>query len=137
MPNTEYKLIIESKFRRETSNFKANFDASDVDRSSNDPVLIKYIEKNLKPEELLGVVVTTETSDASVSSTVSAVQKFVEEGCPMYEMTCVDIPIPPIYYIPSTGALSLIGPYAESEEGGETGEAIFVNPGVPEGNSAL
>ena len=133
-------LVIDSKFRRETNNFKVNFDASSVNLASGTPVpvLIKYIEKNLKPEELLGIIVTTETSNTNMSSAVAAVQKIVEEGVPdVYIMGCADNTIPFIYYVPSTGALSLIGPYAEEEESVVIDEAVFVNPGVPGENSVL
>ena len=108
-------MVIDSKFRRETSNFKVNFDASSVDPRPGTPVLIKHIEKNLKPEEFLGVVVTSETSEGGTTSAVAGVQANVHEGLLIYAMECETA----LFYVPSTGALSLNAPYVEEEEGGD------------------
>lgn len=123
----EKKVIIDSKFRRETSNFKVNFDASSVDPESEAPVLIKYIEKNLKPEEFLGLV-TSLTQSAPNQPTeidteiIIAVKTIIEptDDFVFYELTAMSRS-EWLFYIPSTGALSLNGPYVEEET---TGRAI-------------
>lgn len=122
---TTKKLVIDSKFRRETSNFKVNFDASSVDPESEAPVLIKYIEKNLKPEELLGLVVSTTMSAQGYSavldaSTIISVKR-VGADFGYYELDTMDKLDGFLFYVPSTGALSLNGPYVEEET---TGRAI-------------
>lgn len=117
-------IIIDSKFRRETSNFKVNFDASSVDRGSETPVLIKYIEKNLKPEELLGVITSVPGPRAPLICSIAAVGVDAETGAYTLELS-VSFGME-FYYVPSTGALSLNGPYVETEENTADDEGLPV-----------
>lgn len=115
------KFIIDSKFRRETSNFKVNFDASSVEPSTETPVLIKHIEKNLKPEEFLGMVVTFANETGLINVVMG------NEHVNAY--TLVTSTRQYLYYVPSTGALSLNAPYVEEEEGEDDDQGGF-NPGT-------
>lgn len=113
----EAKLVIDSKFRRETNNFKVNFDVSSADATSQAPVLIKYIEKNLKLEELLGLVVAA----PNLTYVITAAELAKPWA---YKLGQSNVPIT-IFYVPSTGALSLKGPYVEEEEGGDDGGRVI------------
>lgn len=119
----ERKLIVDSKFRRETSNFKVIFDASNVDLASEDPVLIKYIEKNLKPEELLGLVTSFTQSTPNQPTEIDtdiiiAVEATIDptDNFEWYALSTMTRSAW-LFYVPSTGALSLNRPYVEEEEG--------------------
>ena len=133
MPDANDKATynIDSKFRRETSNFKIDF-ATKFENADEDPdpVLIKYIEKNLTLEDLLGTVVRRDVYDEGDSEpitivwVVAFVSKSFDNDRFVYLLSGGNQSMEYcLYYIPSTGALSLYGPYdgGASEDGGGGG----------------
>ena len=114
MPNT---LTIDSKFRRETSNFKINIAVGEDDVSDLEPFVIKYIEKDLKPEELVGLVISLKNPpffSASMVTDVSAEPAGLEEDSPITYRLALMVG-PPFFYIPSTGALCFGAPIVDGE----------------------
>ena len=115
-------FIIDSKFRRETNNFKLNRIIT-TEGSISGPVLLKKIDPGLKPEDFLGVVVSArmfapgEGEAATVVGTISGVQ--TQTIGLMMVATCGGMELVELYYNPANGILS-VGDYITEEPTDET-----------------
>lgn len=107
-----------SKLRRETSNFKVDFYASgdDLPSDPSKPLLLKRIDKKLKPEELIGLVIRARVTRPGgelidVTAPVCSVELLGDEGATWYVLYSYDPsgsnPANTVSYIPSTGSLYL------------------------------
>ena len=110
---------INSKFRRETSNFVIKFNVSEDDMG--DSILLKKLQPGLSPEDFIGLCVylkvdgaSAEDLDDEVQMITSVIVKKDQETNNPYAYVVTDIGFSDMYYIVDTGEFYL-GSYPDGE----------------------
>lgn len=119
------KMFSDSKFRRETSNFKIDFTAEVDEREEPGETLIKTLPLGMKPEEFLGMVFFIKQPSGGIvylpDECIQITNVLVFDN--YYGLTNGDDSF--AFYNPENGALSAFGPIGIVPE-----EHDAIEPGV-------